>query len=65
MMRLGITTTLAVVDLTALRFAVAGLILLPVVARRGLALDRLGWPGFLAIADRQMAHPMPSWSAPA
>jgi drug/metabolite transporter (DMT)-like permease len=50
MMRLGITTTLAVVDLTALRFAVAGLILLPVVARRGLALDRLGWPGFLAIA---------------
>jgi drug/metabolite transporter (DMT)-like permease len=50
MMRLGITTTLAVVDLTALRFAVAGLILLPVVVRRGLALDRLGWPGFLAIA---------------
>ena len=48
--RSGITTTLAVVDLTALRFAVAGLILLPVVARRGLALDRLGWPGFLAIA---------------
>jgi drug/metabolite transporter (DMT)-like permease len=50
MMRLGITTTLAVVDLTALRFAVAGLILLPVVGRRGFALDRLGWPGFLTIA---------------
>src|SRR5260370_17765984 len=50
MMRLGITTTLAVVGHTAVRFAVAGLILLPVVARRGLALDCLGWPGFLAIA---------------
>src|SRR5258708_1825233 len=50
MMRLGITTTLAVVDLTALRFAVAGVVLLPVLARRGLALDRLGWPGVLAIA---------------
>src|SRR5262245_4169644 len=50
MMRLGVTTSLAASDLAALRFGVAGLILLPVVVSRGLALDRLGWPGFLAVA---------------
>lgn len=46
--RLGVTTTLSVYDLTALRFGAAGLVLLPVVLRRGLALDRLG-PGGLAL----------------
>jgi drug/metabolite transporter (DMT)-like permease len=50
MMRLGVTTTLSAPDLTALRFAVAGPVLLPVVLRRGLALDRLRWPGLVAVA---------------
>jgi drug/metabolite transporter (DMT)-like permease len=49
MMRLGVTTTLSAPDLTALRFAVAGPLLFPVVVRLGLAVDRLGWPGFAAL----------------
>jgi drug/metabolite transporter (DMT)-like permease len=49
MMRIGVTTTLTAFDLTALRFAVAGVVLLPVVLRRGLAFNRLGWPGFTAV----------------
>jgi drug/metabolite transporter (DMT)-like permease len=48
-MRLGVTTRLSAPDLTALRFAVAGPVLLPVVLRRGLAIDRLGWAGFVAV----------------
>ncbi len=48
--RLGVTTTLSIWDITALRFAVAGLVLLPVVLRRGLAFDRLGWIGLVALA---------------
>src|SRR6266446_4247037 len=50
MMRVGVNTTLTAFDLTALRSAVAGVVLLPVVLRRGLAFDRLGWPGFTAVA---------------
>ena len=49
MMRLGVTTRLSAPDLTALRFAVAGPVLLPIVLRRGLAIDRLGWSGFAAV----------------
>jgi drug/metabolite transporter (DMT)-like permease len=49
MMRLGVTTTLSAPDLTALRFAIAGPLLLPVVLRRGFAIDRLGWPGLAAV----------------
>jgi drug/metabolite transporter (DMT)-like permease len=49
MTRLAVTTTLKASDLTALRFAVAGVVLLPVVLRHGLAFNRLGWPGFLAV----------------
>src|SRR5260370_12007935 len=49
MMRVGVTTTLTAFDLTALRFAVAGVVLLPVVLRRGLAFNRLGWSGFAAV----------------
>jgi len=49
MMRVGVTTTLTAFDLTALRFGVAGVVLLPVVLRRGLAFNRLGWPGFTAV----------------
>src|SRR3954462_8480231 len=49
--RFGLTSTsLDVQDLAALRFGVAGLLLLRVVWRRGLAVDRLGWPGLAAVA---------------
>jgi drug/metabolite transporter (DMT)-like permease len=48
-MRVGVTTTLTTFALTTLQFAVAGVVLLPVVLRRGLAFDRLGWPGFTAV----------------
>ncbi len=50
-MRLGVTTRLPAPDLTALRFATAGLVLLPIVLRRGFAIDRLGWSGFAAIVS--------------
>ena len=36
------TTTLSVYDLTMLRFGAAGVLLFPVVLRKGLALERLG-----------------------
>jgi len=49
MMRLGVTTTLTAFDLTALRYAVTGIVLLPVVLRRGLAFNRLGWLGLTAV----------------
>jgi drug/metabolite transporter (DMT)-like permease len=53
-MRVGMDATggshLGVLDLIALRFTIAGLIQLPVVLRRGLAIERLGWIGFLCIA---------------
>jgi drug/metabolite transporter (DMT)-like permease len=48
--RLGLRTSLAPEDITAIRFAVAGLILLPYLLRRGLALDRLGWRGVVLLA---------------
>lgn len=47
--RLGIRTSLTPWDIAALRFVVAGPILLPVVLSKGFALDRLGWRGLLAI----------------
>jgi drug/metabolite transporter (DMT)-like permease len=47
--RLGIRTTLAPQDIVAIRFAVAGLILLPYLLKKGLAVDRLGWTGLAAI----------------
>jgi drug/metabolite transporter (DMT)-like permease len=47
--RLAVTTALDVWDIAALRFGVAGLLLLPVVARRGLARDRLGWRGLAVL----------------
>ena len=49
MMRVGVNTTLTAFDLTALRFAVAGVVLLPVVLRRGLAFNRLGWLSLTAV----------------
>jgi drug/metabolite transporter (DMT)-like permease len=45
MTRLAVTTSLDAWDIPVLRFGVAGLLLLPIVIRRGLALDRLGWLG--------------------
>lgn len=47
--RLAVTTNLNAWDIAALRFGVAGLILAPIVMRRGLGLDRLGWLGLAAI----------------
>jgi len=38
-MRVGMASHLAVVDLIALRFAVADIVMVPVVMRRGWALD--------------------------
>ena len=36
-------------DLTALRFATARLVLLPIVLQRGFVIDRLGWSDFAAV----------------
>jgi drug/metabolite transporter (DMT)-like permease len=47
--RLGLRTSLTPWDIAALRFGVAGLILLPYVVGKGLAFDRLGWIGLAAI----------------
>jgi drug/metabolite transporter (DMT)-like permease len=44
--RLAVTTSLDPWDIAALRFGLAGLVLWPVLLRRGLGLERLGWHGF-------------------
>lgn len=49
--RLGVRTSLTVYDLTMLRFATAGILLAPVIIRKGWALDRLGWPGLLILVS--------------
>lgn len=46
---LGLRTSLTPWDIAAIRFAVAGALLLPYVLRKGFALDRLGWAGLAAI----------------
>src|SRR5262245_6696316 len=43
--RLAVTTKLDAWDIAALRFGIAGCLLAPIIVRRGLALDRLGWGG--------------------
>jgi drug/metabolite transporter (DMT)-like permease len=48
--RLGVRTSLTPWDIVAIRFGVAGALLLPYLFRRGLALDRLGWVGLTAIS---------------
>ncbi len=48
--RLGVSTSLTPWDVAAIRFSVAGLLLLPYLLRKKLALDRLGWIGLMAIA---------------
>jgi drug/metabolite transporter (DMT)-like permease len=47
--RLGLRTSLTPWDITAIRFGVAGLILLPYLLKKGLAVDRLGGVGLAAI----------------
>src|SRR5215469_5564771 len=47
--RRAVTTNMDAWDIAALRFGIAGLILSPVLVRRGLARDRLGWLGLLVI----------------
>jgi len=47
--RLGLRTSLTPWDIAALRFGVAGLLMLPLVIARGIAFDRLGWRGLAAI----------------
>ncbi len=42
--RYGVTTSLSAYDITALRFACAGLLLLPIVIRDGFAVRQLGLP---------------------
>jgi len=49
MLRLGVTTSLNIFDLTVLRFGVAAVILAPVALRRGIGLDRLGGMGIAAL----------------
>jgi drug/metabolite transporter (DMT)-like permease len=46
---LGLRSSLTAWDITAIRFAVAGLLLAPLLARSGLAVDRLGWLGVAAL----------------
>jgi drug/metabolite transporter (DMT)-like permease len=43
MTRFAVTTSLDALDVAALRFGVAGILLAPVIVQRGLARDRLGW----------------------
>jgi drug/metabolite transporter (DMT)-like permease len=47
--RLGLRSSLTPWDIAALRFTVAGLLMLPLVLARGVAIDRLGWGGLAAI----------------
>ena len=47
--QLGLRTSLKPWDITAIRFGVAGLILLPYLLKKGLAVDRLGGLGIAAI----------------
>jgi drug/metabolite transporter (DMT)-like permease len=55
MTRLAVTTNLDPWDIPALRFGVAGLLLSPVLIRRGLARERLGWLGLAGIIVGQGA----------
>ena len=47
--RFGLKSSLTPWDITAIRFGVAGLLLLPYLLKNGLAVDRLGWMGLAAI----------------
>ncbi|WP_035643297.1 DMT family transporter [Bradyrhizobium sp. ORS 375] len=47
--RFGVRTHLSPWDIVAIRFTVAGAVVLPYLIRKGLAVDVLGWSGFAAI----------------
>jgi drug/metabolite transporter (DMT)-like permease len=47
--RLGVRTSLTPWDVAAIRFTVAGILMLPYLVRKGLAVNRLGWTGVIAI----------------
>jgi len=47
--RFAVTTRFDPWDVALLRYAAAGVLLAPVLARRGFALDRLGWGGLAAL----------------
>jgi drug/metabolite transporter (DMT)-like permease len=49
MTRFAVTTSFDPWDVALLRFGLAGLLLTPVVVRRGLARDRLGWLGLVVL----------------
>jgi drug/metabolite transporter (DMT)-like permease len=49
MARLGVTTSLTPWDIAALRFGVGGMLLVPYLWQRGLAIERLGWIGLTAL----------------
>ncbi|WP_226911392.1 DMT family transporter [Gallaecimonas mangrovi] len=49
MLRLGVTTGLTAYDLTALRFSVAGILLLPILLRKDQATPALGLTGILVL----------------
>jgi drug/metabolite transporter (DMT)-like permease len=55
MTRLAVTTNLDAWDIPALRFGVAGLLLSPILIRRGLAREHLGWLGLAGIIVGQGA----------
>jgi drug/metabolite transporter (DMT)-like permease len=61
---LGVRTSLTPWDVAAIRFAVAGLLLLPYAWRKGLALERLGWLGVAAMVVGCGASKRPHGSAP-
>jgi drug/metabolite transporter (DMT)-like permease len=46
---LGLRSSLTPWDISAIRFGVAGLLLVPYLLREGLASDRLGWIGLVAL----------------
>ncbi len=47
--RFGLRTSVTPWDIAALRFGVGGLLLLPYLWRKGLAIERLGWIGLAAL----------------
>jgi drug/metabolite transporter (DMT)-like permease len=49
MTRFAVTTSFDPFDVALLRYGLAGVLLLPILVRRGLALDRLGWLGLAAL----------------
>jgi len=46
---LGLRSSLTPWDIAAIRFGIAGLVLMPYLIQRGVALDRLGWSGLAAL----------------